>query len=187
MVGGPAAELAFLVEDHGVPGTKVAGLRQGEGEQYRKESVHGGEVLIVTGLGEGRKASFRPLAWLLYAEVGPSGGPPTKSGKVHAFYRAALRFGHGRLVPTEGPIVLAVMKTRIRLDVAVASVADAETAALELDGLTPTPGALAGARRVGKCISPFGRHYETCGDAVRRVRHILDEVSGATTRQRDDR
>jgi copper homeostasis protein len=53
------------------------------------------------------------------------------------------------------------MNTRILLEVAVASAADAETAAaagadrlelnaaLELDGLTPTPGALAGARRAG--------------------------------------
>jgi copper homeostasis protein CutC len=56
------------------------------------------------------------------------------------------------------PSILSVMNTRILLEVAVASAADAETAAahrlefnaaLELDGLTPTPGALASARRVG--------------------------------------
>src|SRR5262245_48053154 len=53
------------------------------------------------------------------------------------------------------------MNTRILLEVAVASAADAQTAAaagadrlelnaaLELDGLTPTPGTLAGARRAG--------------------------------------
>jgi copper homeostasis protein len=35
--------------------------------------------------------------------------------------------------------------------------------------------------------SLFGGHQETCGDAVRRVRHILDEMSGITTRKRDDR
>lgn len=57
--------------------------------------------------------------------------------------------------------ILSDMKSRIVLEVAVASAADAEvaaaagadrlelSAALELDGLTPTPGALAGARRAG--------------------------------------
>jgi hypothetical protein len=79
------------------------------------------------------------------------------------------------------------MNTRILLDVAVASVADAETAALEREGLTPTPGALACARRAGEYISPFGRHHETCGGAVRRVRDSPNEVIGATTRQKDDR
>jgi copper homeostasis protein len=55
------------------------------------------------------------------------------------------------------------MSTRILLEVAVASAADAQTAAaraerpglnaaLELDGLTPTPGALAGARRAGLAV-----------------------------------
>ncbi len=42
-------------------------------------------------------------------------------------------------------------------------------------------------RLVGGRASPFGGHHETCGDAVRRVRGILDEVSGGTTRQRGDR
>jgi copper homeostasis protein len=60
-----------------------------------------------------------------------------------------------------GPLTLTVMGPRILLEVAVASPADAEaaaaagadrlelSAALELGGLTPTPGALAGARRDG--------------------------------------
>jgi hypothetical protein len=30
-------------------------------------------------------------------------------------------------------------------------------------------------------------HHETCGDSVRRVGQILDEVNGVTTRRRDDR
>jgi copper homeostasis protein len=42
-------------------------------------------------------------------------------------------------------------------------------------------------RPAGDRNSPFGGHHETCGDAVRRVREILDEVSGTTRRQRDDR
>jgi copper homeostasis protein len=29
----------------------------------------------------------------------------------------------------------------------------------------------------------FGVHHETCGDAVRSVRHVLDELSGITTRE----
>src|SRR5688572_5382758 len=68
---------------------------------------------------------------------------------------AANRFGRTR------PDILSTMNNRILLEVAVASAADAETAAgagadrvelsaaLELDGVTPTPGALAGARRAG--------------------------------------
>ncbi len=59
------------------------------------------------------------------------------------------------------PIILTDMSARIVLEVAVASATDALTAAaagadrlelsaaLELDGLTPTPGTLAGARRAG--------------------------------------
>jgi copper homeostasis protein len=41
-------------------------------------------------------------------------------------------------------------------------------------------------RQAGDRISPFGGHHETCGDTVRQVRDILDEVGGGTTRQRDD-
>jgi copper homeostasis protein len=41
-------------------------------------------------------------------------------------------------------------------------------------------------RLAGDARSPFGGHHETCGDAVRSVRRILDALSGATTRQGDD-
>jgi copper homeostasis protein len=41
-------------------------------------------------------------------------------------------------------------------------------------------------RLAGDRLSPFGGHHETCGDAVRRVRDILDEVSGGTTWQTGD-
>src|ERR1700722_10817503 len=41
-------------------------------------------------------------------------------------------------------------------------------------------------RLPGDISSPFGRHHETCGDTVRNIRQILDEMSGITTRQRDD-
>jgi copper homeostasis protein len=41
-------------------------------------------------------------------------------------------------------------------------------------------------RQASDGMSPFGGHHETCGDAVRLVRDILDEVSGGK-RRRDDR
>lgn len=37
-------------------------------------------------------------------------------------------------------------------------------------------------RSAGDGSSPFGGHYETCGEAVRRVREILDEMGRETTR-----
>jgi copper homeostasis protein len=40
-------------------------------------------------------------------------------------------------------------------------------------------------RPVGDCSSSFGGHHATDGDAVRRVRNILDETSEITTRQTD--
>src|SRR4051794_38265775 len=42
-------------------------------------------------------------------------------------------------------------------------------------------------RTAGDRSSPFGGHHETCGDAVRRIREILDELSGGTTRPVCDR
>jgi copper homeostasis protein len=42
-------------------------------------------------------------------------------------------------------------------------------------------------RLAGDPCSAFGGHHETCGDAVRSVRHVLDAVSGITRRQGDDR
>lgn len=42
-------------------------------------------------------------------------------------------------------------------------------------------------RLAGASSASFGGHHETCGDVVRRVRTILDEVSGGTMRSRDDR
>jgi copper homeostasis protein len=41
-------------------------------------------------------------------------------------------------------------------------------------------------RPAGSGISPFGTHHETSGDTVRRVRHILDEVTSLRLGQRDD-
>ncbi len=41
-------------------------------------------------------------------------------------------------------------------------------------------------RLASDCISLFDAHHETCGGTVRRVRDILDEVGGGTTRQKDD-
>jgi len=37
-------------------------------------------------------------------------------------------------------------------------------------------------RPVGDINSPFGGYYETCGDAVRKARHILDKMNGITPR-----
>ena len=42
-------------------------------------------------------------------------------------------------------------------------------------------------RPAGDRLSPFGGHHETCGDAVRRAREILDELGGGTTRDTGDR
>jgi copper homeostasis protein len=38
-------------------------------------------------------------------------------------------------------------------------------------------------RAVGDCTLPFGGHHETCGDAVRQVRGIIDDLSRVTTRR----
>lgn len=38
-------------------------------------------------------------------------------------------------------------------------------------------------RRIGDIHSPFGGHQETCGDTVRRVRQILDEMTEMSMRQ----
>src|SRR5258707_249489 len=92
------------------------------------------------------------------------------------------------------------MNTRILLEVVVASAADAETAAagadrlelnaaLELDGLTPTPGALAGAQQAGLPIvtmlrpRPGGFCYSEAELSVmlRDLEWIDGEAAEATT------
>jgi copper homeostasis protein len=42
-------------------------------------------------------------------------------------------------------------------------------------------------RPAGSGTSPFGAHHETCGDSVRQVRKILDEVSRLMAGQSDER
>jgi copper homeostasis protein CutC len=42
-------------------------------------------------------------------------------------------------------------------------------------------------RPAGDTSSPFRWHHETCGDTVRSVRYLLDEMSGITSRQTDGR
>ena len=86
------------------------------------------------------------------------------------------------------------MNTRILLEVAVASAADADAGAdrrpanvrrlVERTGCVQIHGSFK--RLAGDRLSPFGGHHETCGDAVRRVRDLLDEVSGGTTWQTGD-